>query len=88
MFGTVGKELLIRVGKGLLLRLGAYALFLWGFWLLFKAFEGPNIPLGVGGAFAILVAMWAMVGFRRAPAMRPREKDDHSHPEGNDGTKS
>lgn len=43
MFGALGKELIIRVGKGLLLRLGAYALFLWGFWLLFKAFEGSSI---------------------------------------------
>ena len=67
MFGALGKEFFVRLGKGLLLRLLAYALFLWGFWLLFKAFEGSSVAIGVAGGAAVLVAMWAMVGFRRAP---------------------
>ena len=87
MFGALGKELIIRVGKGLLLRLGAYALFLWGFWLLFKAFEGSSIGLGVGGGAAILVAMWAMVGFRRFPSLKPNTNNDESGPNRDDGTR-
>ena len=50
------------LGKSLLLRLGAYALFVWGFWMLYQAFERSNIALGIGGGVAILAAMWAMVG--------------------------
>ncbi len=61
--------MLAGLGKGLLLRLGAYALFVWGFWLLFRAFERSSIPLGIGGGVAILVAMWAMAGFRRPPSI-------------------
>ena len=53
------------LGRGLLLRLGSYALFLWGFWLLYQAFERSSIGLGVGGGAVVLAAMWAMVGFRR-----------------------
>ena len=53
------------LGKGLLLRLGAYAVFVCGFLLLFRAFEGSNILVGIGGGVAILAAMWLMIGFRR-----------------------
>ncbi len=49
--------MLAGLGKGLLLRLGAYALFVWGFWLLFQAFERSNIAIGIGGGVAVLVAM-------------------------------
>ncbi len=59
------------LGKGLLLRLGSYALFLWGFWMLFQAFERSHIGLGLLGGAAILAAMWAMVGFRRPPSINP-----------------
>lgn len=62
--------MLAGLGKGLLLRLGAYALFVFGFWLLFQAFERSNIAMGVGGGAAILAAMWAMVGFRRLPSYK------------------
>ena len=60
------------LGKGLVLRLGAYALFVWGFWMLFQAFERSNIALGIGGGAAILAAMWAMVGFRRPSSVKSR----------------
>ena len=77
--------MLAGLGRGLLLRLGAYALFVWGFWLLFQAFERSNIPLGVGGGVAILVAMWAMVGFRRPSSANSKpDCDDGS----GDGSKS
>ncbi len=77
--------MLSGLGKGLLLRLGAYALFVWGFWLLFQAFERSHIAFGVGGGVAVLVAMWAMVGFRRTPGLKPTspEDDDQSESEGN-----
>ncbi len=73
--------MLAGLGKGLLLRLGAYALFLWGFWMLYQAFERSSIPFGVGGGVAILAAMGAMVGFRRPPFMgsAARRDDDDSH---------
>ena len=64
------------LGKGLLFRLAAYALFVWGFWLLFQAFERSSVGLGFGGAAAILAAMWAMVGFRRPPSGKTRETKD------------
>ena len=80
--------MLAGLGRGLLLRLGAYALFLWGFWLLFQAFERSSIPLGVGGGVAILVAMWAVVGFRRPPSSNSKPgRDDGNHGSG-DGSKS
>ncbi len=60
--------MLAGLGKGLLLRLGAYALFVWGFWLLFQAFERSSVVFGLGGGAVVLAAMWAMTGFRRAPA--------------------
>lgn len=63
--------MLAGLGKGLLLRLGAYALFVWGFWLLFQAFERSSVIMGIGGGAAILAAMWAMVGFRRLPPVKP-----------------
>ena len=66
MLAGLGKEFLVKLGRGLLLRLLAYSLFLFGFWLLFQAFEKSNVLLGVGGGAAVLVAMWAMVGFRRS----------------------
>jgi hypothetical protein len=68
------------LGKSLLLRLGAYALFVWGFWMLYQAFERSNIALGIGGGVAILAAMWAMVGFRRQPEIKsePQRYDDDS----------
>ena len=69
------------LGKGLFLRLGAYALFVWGFWLLFQAFERSSVALGIGGGAAILAAMWAMVGFRRPPSAR-NESDDSDSGEG------
>ncbi len=68
--------MLAGLGKGLLLRLGAYALFVWGFWLLFRAFERSSIPIGIGGGVAILVAMWAMVGFRRPPSINSKPDRD------------
>jgi hypothetical protein len=68
--------MLAGLGKGLLLRLGAYALFVWGFWLLFQAFERSNIAMGVGGGAAILVAMWVMVGFRRLPSFKSEAPED------------
>ena len=75
------------LGRSLLLRLGSYALFLWGFWLLFQAFERSNIGFGIGGGAAILVAMWAMLGFRRPPSMksdaRRKDSDLHSSDESN-----
>ena len=76
MIAGLGKEFLVKLGRGLLLRLVAYALFLFGFWLLFQAFERSNILLGVGGGAAVLVAMWAMVGFRRSYTDRPGSAGD------------
>ena len=84
MFGAVGKEFLAKLGKGLLLRLLAYALFLWGFWLLFKAFEDSSIAIGVAGGAAVLVAMWAMVGFRRAPPPKSGPQGDRNAPDRDD----
>ena len=81
MFGALGKEFFVRLGKGLLLRLLAYALFLWGFWLLFEAFEDSSIAIGVAGGAAVLVAMWAMVGFRRAPSAKPGPQGDRNTPD-------
>lgn len=86
MFGALGKEFLVRLGKGLLLRLLAYALFLWGFWLLFKAFEGSSIAIGVAGGAAVLVAMWAMVGFRRGPSAKPGPRDGRESHGRDDGS--
>ena len=80
--------MLAGLGKGLLLRLGAYALFVWGFWLLFQAFERSHIPLGVGGGVAIMVAMWAMVGFRRPPSMDSRSRHDDGDSDSSSGPKS
>ena len=80
--------MLAGLGKGLFLRLGAYALFVWGFWLLFQAFERSNIPLGVGGGVVILVAMWAMVGFRRPPSMNSESGGDDGDPGSGGGPKS
>ncbi len=74
-----------NLGKGLFLRLLSYAVFLWGFWLLFQAFERSNIAIGIGGGVAILVAMWAMVGFRRVPAFRPKDTDNKGEPGVQDG---
>ena len=79
--------MLAGLGKGLLLRLGAYALFVWGFWLLFQAFERSSIVFGLGGSVAILVAMWAMVGFRRPPATRSEPSEEDPDPETSDGPK-
>lgn len=80
--------MLAGLGKGLLLRLGAYALFVWGFWLLFQAFERSSIPFGVGGGVAILVAMWAMVGFRRPPSVDSKSRRDDGDSDSNGGSKS
>lgn len=79
--------MLAGLGKGLLLRLGAYALFVWGFWLLYQAFERSSIPLGIGGGAAILVAMRAMVGFRRPPSVNSGPGRDGDAPSGG-GSKS
>ena len=65
------------LGRSLLLRLGSYALFVWGFWLLFQAFERSSVGLGLGGAAAILAAMWAMVGFRRPPSIKSRDTKEN-----------
>jgi hypothetical protein len=78
--------MLAGLGKGLLLRLGAYALFVWGFWLLFQAFERSNIAIGVGGGVAVLVAMWAMVGFRRSPVLKPKSPEDDGKTESEDNS--
>ena len=78
--------MLAGLGKGLLLRLGAYALFVWGFWLLFQAFERSNIAIGVGGGVAVLVAMWAMVGFRRSPGLKPKLPEDDGKTESEDNS--
>ena len=84
--------MLAGLGKGLLLRLGAYALFVWGFWLLYQAFESSSVAmavgLGVGGGAAILVAMWAMVGFRRLPSAKPGASRDDDDPDSEPGAKS
>ena len=72
------------LGKNLLLRLGAYALFVWGFWMLFQAFERSNIAIGIGGGAAILVAMWAMVGFRRPPSVNSEPGRDDSDSDSGD----
>ena len=80
--------MLAGLGKGLLLRLGAYALFVWGFWLMFQAFERSHVLLGVGGGVAILVAMWAMVGFRRPPSMNSDSRRDRGESDSGDGAKS
>ena len=69
--------MLSGLGKGLLMRLGAYALFVWGFWLLFQAFERSSVGMGIGGGAAILAAMWAMVGFRRPSSTKTRETRDN-----------
>ena len=80
--------MLSGLGKGLLLRLGAYALFVWGFWLLFQAFERSHIPLGVAGGVVILVAMWAMVGFRRPPSMDSKSRRNVGDSSSGGGSKS
>ena len=64
------------LGKSILLRLGSYALFLYGFWLLFQAFERSSIGLGIGGGAAVLAAMWAMVGFRRPSSLNSNTSQD------------
>ena len=66
------------LGKSILLRLGSYALFLYGFWLLFQAFERSSIGLGIGGGAAVLAAMWAMVGFRRPSSLNSNTSQDDS----------
>ena len=76
MLAGLGKEFIVKLGRGLLLRLLAYSLFLFGFWLLFQAFERSNVLLGVGGGAAVLVAMWAMVGFRRSYTGRQTSTGD------------
>ena len=66
------------LGKSILLRLGSYALFLYGFWLLFQAFERSSIGLGIGGGAAVFAAMWAMVGFRRPSSLNSNTPQDDS----------
>ena len=72
------------LGKGLLLRLGAYALFLWGFWLLYKAFGFSDTAMAIGvgicGGAAILLAMWLIVSFRRLPVTGTKGPDDNVKP--------
>ena len=87
MLAGLGKEFLVRLGRGLLLRLLAYALFLLGFWLLFQAFEKSSVFMGIGGGAAVLVAMWAMVGFRRSYADRPAPRSDNRAGKSSEGRK-
>lgn len=55
------------LGKGLAGRLLSYGALLLGFWLLFRAFVGHNILLGVLGGLVILIGMYIMVSGRRTP---------------------
>ena len=80
--------MLAGLGKGLLLRLAAYALFVCGFWMLYQAFERSNIAIGVAGGAAILVAMWAMVGFRRPPSMDSKSRPDDGDSDSGSASKS
>ncbi len=72
------------LGKGLLFRLAAYALFVWGFWLLFQAFERSSVVWGIGGGAAVLAAMWAMVGFKRPPSSKPSRRAPDDQPDSSD----
>ena len=58
-----------EIGIGLLCRLAAYAAFVFGFWLLYLAFERDgawqSVGLGVAGGVTVLAATYLMVGFRR-----------------------
>ena len=85
MLAGLGKDFLVKLGRGLLLRLVAYALFLFGYWLLFQACERSNVLLGVGGGAAVLVAMWAMVGFRRSYTGRQTPTNDSRAADSNEG---
>ncbi len=85
MLAGLGKEFIAKLGRGLVLRLLAYSLFLLGFWLLFQAFERSNVLLGVGGGAVVLVAMWAMVGFRRTPSFKPGAQNDSERRPPGDG---
>ena len=76
--------MLSGLGKNLLLRLAAYALFVCGFWMLYQAFERSSIAIGVAGGAAILVAMWAMVGFRRPPLSISESRHDGSDSDSGD----
>jgi hypothetical protein len=55
------------LGRGLSGRLLSYGALLLGFWLLLRAFMGPNILLGILGGLVILVGMYIMVSGRRTP---------------------
>ena len=55
------------LGRGLAGRLLSYGALLLGFWLLFRAFMGHNILLGILGGLVILIGMYIMVSGRRTP---------------------
>ena len=51
--------------KGFLSRLLGYGVLALGFWLLFRGFLRPNIPLAVLGGAMILGGMYLIVSARR-----------------------
>ena len=52
--------------KSFLARLLGYGVLTLGFWLLFRGFLSPNVPLAVLGAAMILGGMYLIVSARRA----------------------
>ncbi|MDA1127309.1 MAG: hypothetical protein O2913_01250 [Chloroflexi bacterium] len=73
---------------GLFPRVGAYAVLALGFWLLFQAFERPNILTGIVGGALIIVGMYLMTGvwrgmfdrFGGSPKARKRSRSSDDSP--------
>ena len=55
------------LATGILARVLGMGLLFGGFWLLFKGFLDPSVPLGILGGAMIPVGMWAIAQARGAP---------------------
>ena len=60
------RTILTTLVRGLLGRLLSYGALVLGFWLLFKGFSEPSIPVGFLGGAAIIGGMYFMVVTRRS----------------------
>ena len=72
-----------NLAKGILGRLLGYGTLGLGFWLLFRGFSAPSIPLAFLGGLLILGGMYLMVNARRAGGALPvafgdRDKEDNA----------
>ena len=66
------------IAKSFLGQFVGVGLFAGGFWLLFKALEDSNIPIGILGGAMILLGMWVMTMVRRSQSDRDESSDPSS----------